>query len=57
MNSTSVLEVLWHEIKAKFTNTYATIPNNNFFYFLREIEFKIKHKHLNYEDKIKSFFD
>ena len=33
VNSTSHIEALLHGIKAKFTNTYATFPNINFFFF------------------------
>ena len=42
-------------IESKLKETYYSIPSKTFLSFLREIEFKLKTKHLNLEEKIINF--
>lgn len=37
---TSRIESIWHEMKEKIKSMYHTINNQNFIYFLREVEFR-----------------
>lgn len=56
-DSTSHIESIWAQIKAKLKETYHSIPSKSFLSFVREIEYKLKTRHLNIEEKIKNFFE
>jgi transposase-like protein len=55
--STSHIESIWAQLKSEIKTTYKMIPSQNFLYFLREAEWKIKTKNLNYEEKLQDFFE
>ena len=55
IDSTSHIESIWAQIESKLKETYHSIPSKTFLSFLREIEFKLKNKHLNLEEKIINF--
>ena len=57
IQSTSHVESLWVEIKNEIKYTYKMIPSTNLLYFIKEAEWKIKTKSLNYGDKLDDFFD
>lgn len=54
--STSHIESIWSQIKAKIKDTYYTIPEKNILHFVREAEFKIKLKSKSGPKKIKEYF-
>ena len=55
--STSHIEFIWAQIKAKIKETYHSIPNKYIIHYIKEAEFKISLKNKNAEDKSKEFFD
>ena len=55
--STSHIESIWAQIRAKIKEIYHSMPHKNFLEFVREIEFKIKVSKLNAAEKIGCFFD
>lgn len=55
--STSHVKCLWGLLKAKIKECYHSVPANIFKLFVKELEFKIKHKNLSFEEKIDKFFD
>ena len=55
--STSHIESIWAQIRAKLKEIYHSIPHRNFMKFVREIEFKIKIRDKSYSEKIQYFFD
>ena len=56
VNSTSHIESLWSQLKATIKNIYYIIPHQNFIYYLREAEWRIKNKAKTIEEKISEFF-
>ena len=54
--STSHIESIWSQLKAKIKDTYYTIPEKNVLHFVREAEFKIKLRSKSGPEKIKEFF-
>ena len=55
--SISHIQSLWAELKIEFFSIYGSIPMNNFIYFLKEIEFRVKIKNKNDDEKLKTFFE
>ena len=56
VESTSHIESIWSQLKAKIKDTYYTIPEKNILHFVREAEFKLKLRTKSGQDKIKEFF-
>ena len=56
VNSTSHIESLWSQLKAIIKNIYCIILHQNFIYYLREAEWRIKNKAKTIEEKISEFF-
>ena len=56
IQSTSHVESLWEQIKNEIKCTYKIVPSTNLLYFIKEEEWKIKTKSLNYGDKLDDFF-
>lgn len=54
LESTSHIESIWAQLNAK--NIYKSIPNVNSLFFLKEAEWKLKTKNLNFEQKLDDFF-
>ena len=54
---TSHIESIWAQIKSKIKENYHPYPYKVFLNFVREIEFKIRIRHLSYDEKIKKFFE
>ena len=52
---TSYIESIWNELKTKLQKLYSPIRNNNFVYYLREIEYRRKIKLMNRDEKIYNF--
>ena len=58
IQSTSHIESIWSQIKAKIKATYITIPHKKILHFVREAEYKILLKKCGDNDsKIKDFFE
>ena len=55
--STSHIESIWAQLKSEIKTTYKMIPCQKFLYFLLEVEWKIKTKNLNYEEKLQDYFE
>ena len=55
--STSHIESIWAQLQSEIKTTYKMIPCQNFLYFLREEEWKIKIKNVNYEEKLQEYFE
>ena len=49
--STSHIESLWYQLKAKIKEIYHLIPTKNLMHFVKEAEYRIKIKNLNPEKK------
>ena len=56
IQSTSHVESLWSQIKNEIKCIYKMVPPTNLLYLIKEAEWKIKTKSLNYEDKLDDFF-
>ena len=56
INSTSHIESIWSQLKAVIKSIYYIIPHQNFLFYLRDAEWRIKNKTKNLEEKIKEFF-
>ena len=56
-DSTSHIESIWGQIQSLLKETYHSVPGKSFLSFVREIEFKLKTRHLNSEEKIINFFE
>ena len=56
LQSTNHMESIWSQVKAEITSCYKMIPSTNLLYFIREAEWKIKSKSLNYQEKLEDFF-
>ena len=56
-DSTSHMEYIFAQLQAKLKETYHSIPSKSFLSFVREIDFKIKTRNLNIEDKLINFFE
>ena len=56
INSTSNIESIWSQLKSVIKSIYYIIPHQNFLFYLREAEWRIKNKSKNFEEKIKEFF-
>ena len=55
--STSHVESIWSQVKAKIKENYHIFPYKVFMRFVREIEFKIRIRSLNFDKKIDKFFE
>ena len=56
IQSTLHVGSIWVQIKSKIKESYHVIPPKNFMLFVREIEYKIKKKDIQSDQKIKNFF-
>ena len=54
--STSHIESIWSQLKAKIKDTYYTILEKNVLHFVKKAEFKIKLRSKSGPEKIKEFF-
>lgn len=55
--STSHIESIWAQIKAKIKETYHAIPNTYILHYVKEAEYKISLRNKSAQEKIKDFFD
>ena len=51
------MKFIWAQLKSEIKSTNKMIPCQNFLYFLLEVEWKIKTKNLNYEEKLQDYFE
>ena len=56
INSISHIESIWSQLKSGIKSIYYIIPHQNFLFYLREAEWRIKNKSKNLEEKIKELF-
>jgi hypothetical protein len=57
ITSTSHIESIWSQLKSILKKIYYVIPSKNFFYFLKEAEWRVKNKNKHLDNKISEFFD